>query len=146
MAIGYLTLISTSQDTASGRFDFLTAQFANGWPLDALQHVEEELTSSGVTGRRWRTIYDQLPEFEVETMMDATSYSEGIALAKSYLSARGRLASLVMTMGNLTQVYRRLHIVDVAPKVRAGATAGAGVTAGAAASIVATWRLVLVEV
>lgn len=145
MAVGTLTLLSTSMDSTTKTFSFLTANLPEGFLLAVEAHQEEELISPGVDGRRWRTLYDQFPEFEMATIADFTAYSSAIAEGKLYHQCAGRLANLSLTISGSNYLINRLHIRGCVPRASPGATAGAGVTSGAAAVLFGTWALVPTE-
>jgi len=142
MPVATMSLIATANDATGGTLAFLTAVAPTGFPLTLFSHQEEELTTPGVDGRRWRTVFDQAAPFTLDTIQDCATYSAAMTLAETYHRTRGRLITLTATIGGTTRTFSRLHILDVTVRATPARTVGSGVLAGATAAVVATWTLV----
>lgn len=144
MTVALLNVIPSALYPASPALSFIIARADGGWPYDQRQVMEEELSSPGVNGRRFRTVFDQFPETTVETLSSVTNYTAAVAEARQHLLCKGRLARLSVVVGGATLTYPKVHILDCAPVARVGSVVAADLT-GAGASVACTWRLVLMQ-
>lgn len=129
-----------------GTLNFLAATSQTGWPIDVATVVEEELTSPGIDGKRWRTQMHQHTEIQMNTLADATSWDLAKQQAQLYLQAvTGDPVTLTSTIAGTTYRWRNVHILGVQPLVAPGGCFGAGAASGSAAHIIGTWRLILVN-
>lgn len=145
MTVALLSVIPNSSTPGlAPSLSFIIARAPGGWPYDQRQVAEEELTSPGVSGRRFRTIYDQYPETVIETLSSVTTYTAAVAEARQHLLCKGRLARMSVVVGGATLTYPRVHILDCEPVARIGSVIAAGLT-GAGASVACTWRIVLMS-
>lgn len=120
-------------------FTFLTSLTPDGFPLNAMRHVEEPLEAAGVYGRRWRKVSQAFPVFELRTLAEAADFAAAVALAESYLAAvlTGQTATLTIDGVALAS----MHVSGVVPVPRPGQPVGAGASASSAAHVVATWSI-----
>jgi hypothetical protein len=136
-----LTLISTSMDPSTALLYFITATTEGGSPLSELVHQEQELLAEGVDGRRWRTVYDQYVPFQMQTVMDATTYTIAANIRETYRQCRGRIGVLSVASADKTTKFR-VHITEIEAACAPAKTVGANATVSATAWIVGNWTMV----
>ncbi len=129
-----------------GGFVFLTASTPSGWPLDQVATFEEELTSPGVDGRRWRSDSLQHMPIFMQTVIDLASYDEAISIARKYRRCKGLIGNLSISISGTTHVYPKVHIAEAMPRCLPGRVSGAGAAASNAAFIVCDWVLFIVPI
>jgi hypothetical protein len=122
--------------------DWIAASTPDGAPEFAKIQQEEELTTPGVNGRRYRTIFEQYRPFDVECFSDHASFD--VALDQQYRAVRlkGRIVDLSWTMAGTTYPGRAIHIAEATARVAPGRTAGTYSTSGSTCVVIATFRLV----
>jgi hypothetical protein len=103
--------------------------------------VEEELTTAGVRGRRWRTVSQQYPPFTAESTAPAADWGQAVNLKQLYESFVGQLCTLLVFSGGRTYIGRDVKIRAVAAVPVPGELADADRTI-APCHIVATWSFV----
>ena len=141
MPVAAIVTSPTAFQPINATLTFLTARMTNGWAVDLIRTEAEELSSPGVDGKRYREIFGQYPEFDMETLADFTTYALAIAAARKYISITHYNVDLSMTLSGALYKIRRAHILAVEPIVSPGYTVGSGVTAGATAIVSARWRI-----
>ena len=131
--------------TDDGRtFNFLTMRtIEGGFLLDEPAAVEEELTTPGVDGKRWRIESYQHRPVVIETVAALTDFYSAVQQARQYHKAVGKLATVNLTSGDEDYVFESVHIVDVRPIPRPGRPVGGGASASSEAHLVALWTLQL---
>ena len=145
MAVATLTLRTDELDPEPIVLNFLAALTEEGYPLDQLVNQEEELTTPGVTGKRWRTVFQQYKPVAVQTVADQSSHVNAVNDAQKYERAVGRWGKLVVTTGAARTVALTVHVSAVRARVSPGPTVGSGATNGSAATIFADWVFEVLE-
>jgi len=124
------------------RFTFLTMRTVEGgFLLDEPAAVEEELTTPGVDGKRWRIESYQHRPVVVETVAAVTDFFSATEQCRQYLKAVGQLAKV--TLSDLDLVFDSVHVLDVRPVPRPGKPVGGGASSDSDAHVVALWTLQL---
>lgn len=118
---------------------------AGGFPSRRPMVVEEEILSPGVSGRRWRTVYEQHPAVTAETVSEASDFQHASAVAEAMRKAKGETATLSVTVDGISYRFKNVHISDVAPIPRSGAVVGGGATANTNGHVVCRWTFELTE-
>lgn len=127
-------------------FAFDTFPSADGYASYQGMHEEEELTSAGVNGKRWRTVFDQWQPLVVEAAwMSQSSHSVACNTADQMRAAKGRQGLLIVGSGGTRTVRLNVHVTAVRPVVSPGIIIGPGITTGAAA-VVSSWVFDVFEV
>lgn len=138
--------MSLASMTLSGRtVQFLRFLTEEGFQNEQAEINEEELTTPGVDGRRFRTVLRLHEPTAAETTQDCATYNDAKALKKLYQSFRGRNCILNVNAGGISYSYQRVHISAVKAFAHPGKIAGAGASASSAAFVDATWSLVVME-
>ncbi len=129
--------------TDDGRkFDFLTfLTVEGGFLLDEPAAVEEELTTPGVDGMRWRIESYQHRRAVIQTVAALVDFPSAIHQGREYLKAVGRLATVSPGITGLS--FSNVHVVDVRPTPRPGPPVGGGASSDSTAHILALWTLQL---
>lgn len=147
MAVATLTLQSTTVDPQPSVMTFDTFPTAEGYPSFQDVHEEEELTSAGIDGKRWRTIYDQIPQLVVDAGNPAwtavANHSAACDLADEMRRAKGRFGRLVIISGGTRTIRLNVHITSIVPRVYPGAIVGPGVNGGS--SVASAWVMDVLE-
>ena len=129
-----------------GTWGFASMLTPTGWPIDQANAVEEELTSPGVDGKRWRTSSVQETEIQITSLSDFTSYDLAIVAARTYLKMKsGDPVLILVTIRGVNYRFRNVHILDVMPRAVPGTVVGADATANSVAHVVTEWRAVLMD-
>jgi len=115
------------------QLSFIGASTPNGSPDLTLQTVEEELTSAGVDGRRFRTIHKQYSPFQVIAISDHADFDGADAQKWEVEKLVGRVVDVAWTVAGGSYTIRALHVSAASTRVVMGRTAGYGVTTGAGA-------------
>lgn len=118
---------------------------AGGFPSKRPMAVEEEIISPGVSGRRWRIMYEQHPAITAETVSEANNFLVAVDIAEAMRKAKGETATLSVTVDGISYRYKNVHISDVAPIPRSGAVVGGGAAASMNGHVVCRWTFELTE-
>ena len=106
----------------------LIARTERGAP-NAIPVVQEEvLSTAGVDGKRWRTVFKQYEPTVLFTVTDCSTYAYAVsnkALAESF---KGVLARLQITLGGTPYAFRDAHIEAVQATAFPGPAVGEGAT------------------
>lgn len=141
MSAATLTLRSTNVDPSPAKIAFDTFPSLDGYPSFQAWNEEEELTSSGVDGKRWRTVFKQVPPIVISDEAPAwTAVATHVAactLADSMRAAKGRFGQLVVTSGGTRTLYISVHVTAVRARVNPGPIVGPGISG--AASVASSW-------
>lgn len=100
---------------------------------------EEELTTPGVSGARWRTIYEQFPDFTVRTVTQATTVANAISYKR--LIERvfpGKNMTLSATINGTNYTMKNAHVKAARATVVPGPLHGVGVS-NANAHVITQW-------
>lgn len=124
--------------------DFLVAQTPAGMIADQAIPQAEELTTPGVNGRRWRTLFDQFPSFEMTTYTEVADYDAGITRKAQAESLIQSLCRLVVQIGNHQHTHRNVHVSAALVILHPGPLVGAGAGNGQAHMEV-HWQLELTD-
>lgn len=147
MATATLTLRSTSVDSEPITITFDTFPSVEGYPSYEGAHEEEELTSPGVDGKRWRTVYDQIPALVIDGGNPAFSavanHSAACDLADKMRRSKGRFGLLVVVSGGTRTIRLNVHITAVLPRVNPGPIVGPGISGNA--SVASAWVMDVLE-
>lgn len=147
MAVATLTLRSTTVDPSPVTITFDTFPTVEGYASFEAAHEEEELTSPGIDGKRWRTVYDQIPQLVVDASAPAwtssSTHSTACDLADKMRKARGRFGMLIVSSGGTRTIRLNVHVTAVAPRVSPGPLVGAGLTGIAA--VASAWVFDVLE-
>ncbi len=145
MSVATLTLQTSGIDPSPRSFAFDTFPSSIGYASFQDEHQEEELTSPGVDGKRWRTIFDQKNPIVVDrAWRSCTDHYAATVLADQMIGAKGRHGLLTITSGGTRTVRLHVHITAVKPVVSPGIITGPGITTGAAA-VVSSWVFEVIE-
>jgi hypothetical protein len=115
--------------------NFIGASSEAGGPNLALAAEEEELTSPGIDGRRYRTTFRQYAPFSVSVISDHATYAEAWNQKWNIELLKGRVADLIWTIAGTVYPVRSLHITDATAAITMGASAGPNATSGATAIV-----------
>lgn len=139
MSVATLTISSTTIDGYPLSFSFDTFPCENGYPSGEAEHVEEELTTPGVDGKRWRRIYDQIPQLVVTgAWVSSSTHVLACKTADQMKTAVGREGLLIPLSGGTRFARLLVHVARVRAVVSPGIIIGPGITTGAAA-VVSDW-------
>jgi hypothetical protein len=133
---------SLAQD-GGGTIQFLTVLTDTGMMEDEPIVESEELTTPGVDGRRWRTVFKQYPQFQLYATSDAATYDAAIELKRKAARFVQSLGTLKMTLDTVTYQAKKVHIDGVIATCVPGPATGAG--AAGLAHVVFVWKLTLTE-
>lgn len=100
----------------------------------------EELITPGVNGRRWRTLFDQYPSFQMTTYHEVTHYDAGVQMKRKAEGLVQKLVTLSVTIGGVNHPLKDTHVSAIAVVVHPGPMAGDGVGSGQA-HVEITWQL-----
>lgn len=130
MSVATLTLTTTDLDPSPGVFSFDTFLTPDGWAAYIAQHVQEELTTPGVNGKRWRTVFDQAPQLQARCVSAQADYATAVATAARLRETVGRYANIVLTTGALA-IKLKVYIAAAPSTALPGpvVVAGSGATA-----------------
>jgi len=147
MSVATLTLRSTTVDSEVMTLNFDTMPTADGFASFEDMHEEEELTSPGIDGKRWRTVYDMIPQVVVDAGNPAftavATHSAACDLADKMRRAKGRFGLLVVVTGGTRTTRLYVHITAVSPRVVPGTIIGPGVSG--ASSVASAWVMDVLE-
>jgi hypothetical protein len=131
----------------TGTYTFLTARTVGGgfFRSDAPVVVEEELTTPGVDGRRWRTQSRQFPTITVETVSGCTNFAEAVDKSTAYGKLVGTLVDISITADGVPFVFNKVHVASVVGEPRRGDVSGADAGTPATAYVYSTWTFVETE-
>lgn len=138
MALASLTV----NDTVVYFLRFLTEE---GFQGEVQQIQEEELTTPGVDGRRFRSIFKQYVPTQADTTIDCATYNDAKAVKKLYEGFVGKNGTLSVTAGGVAYNYRKVHIAAVKASAHVGNVSGSGVSGGNTAYVDATWSFILMS-
>ena len=119
---------------------FLAVQTASGMLEDQLLAQAEELTTPGVNGRRWRTIFSQYPSFAMRTFSEATTYERGVALKRAAEGLTQKTVRLTVIISAAAYDYAKVHVSGVRAIVHPGPIVGSGSSTNAA-HVEIEWQL-----
>ena len=122
--------------------NFVIARTSDGFVSELVQSVTEEMTSPGVDGRRWRTLYDQFPTFTMETVSDATAYADAIQYHNRAQSFKNELCKMTLTIAGTNYTWSDVHVNDVSSAAVAAPVVYSGSASGVA-HMLARWELVM---
>ncbi len=123
---------------------FLSATMPAGTFDDEPIEQGEELTTPGVNGRRWRTIFKQFPSFTMTTVSEALTYA-GAQLHKAYAEQMvQKLVTLTCTIDTVAFTMKQVHVSAVSARLYPGPVYGAGAGNGQA-HIEITWQFELTD-
>lgn len=147
MAVATLNLKSTTVDSEPSTINFDTFPTVDGYASYEIMHEEEELTSPGIDGRRWRTIYDQTQPLVVDAgnpaITAASNHSSACDLADKMRRAKGRFGVLVVASGGTRTIRINVHVTAVMPRVNPGPIVGPGISGNA--SVASAWVMDVLE-
>ena len=136
-----MSLIATISVTGVGAINAVSFITAKGF-LDLFPLVtEEELTTAGVDGRRWRTISRQFPPFQAQTDSQCADFTQAVNLKRLCELMVGEVCTLTVSIGGRTYIGRDVHILAVMAQPMPGKLIVAGGSASNA-YLTATWSLV----
>ena len=143
--------MSSSQFVASLRingstFFFARARTAQGRVPDVPVMEEEELKDAGIDGVRFRQIYLQFEDFDMETVEDWTTRDAGDLLEQKYKGAVSFVGELTTVFGGVTKKYKEVKVRAVRCDVRPGVLTGFGATTGNIGTVAAVWMLKIMKV
>lgn len=148
MAVATLVIYATSTAAAGiPNFSFDTFPTVDGYPSFQTEIQEEELTSPGIDGKRWRTVFSQYPPVVVDESNPAwTAVSTHILaanLADLMRQAKGRFGLLTVSTGGTRTVKMNVHVSAVRARVNPGSIVGPSISGSA--SVFSTWVLDVLE-
>lgn len=147
MSVATLVLRPTTVDSEPLSFAFDTFPTPEGYGSFQAMHEEEELTSPGVNGKRWRTVFDQFPPINISTDNPAwtavASHVAACTLADQMRRARGRYGMLVIVSGGTRTLRVLVHVASVAPRAIPGPIIGPGISGSA--SVASAWLLEVLD-
>lgn len=112
--------------SSSLSIQFLAVQFPAGFmDLVAIDQAEE-LTTPGVDGRRWRTIYKQFPSFQMTTISEAATYSTAAELKKVAEKMVQKLVRLNVVIDGVPVTMPDVHVSAVSSRLFPGPIFGFG--------------------
>lgn len=145
--VATLTLTATTLDQDVVSFAFETFPSSTGYPSQQNEHQEEELTTPGVNGKRWRTIFDQVPQIVVEegtpAWSTAASHVAACLLADRMRLAVGRFGELAVTSGGTRTVRFPVHVTSCLPRAVPGVLVTT--TASYGGAVASSWVLDVLE-
>lgn len=148
MSVSTLVIYATSSSAVSiPSFSFDTFPTVDGYPSFEPEIVEEEMTSPGIDGKRWRTVFSQYPPVIVDDANPAwTAVSNHIlaaTLADTMRKAKGRFGLLTVLSGGTRTIKMNVHISAVRARVNPGVIIGPGISGSA--SVASSWTLDVLE-
>jgi hypothetical protein len=129
---------------AGTNIQFLCARTESGSPLETPREISEELTSAGVDGRRWRTLYKMHPEFTLSTVTECSAYSVAISQRNKAEGLTNKLVDLVLTIDGNVYLFGNVHVNAVLARAVAGVVIASGSTGGAA-HLMCEWSLTMTD-
>lgn len=134
----------TDEDGTVISFDkFLTP---DGRVPDQEQSVEEELTASGVRGRRFRDVSERYPEFQAQTIETSSTYTTAVAQCRVYDRLNAKNVRLVISdLAGSSYVFQRVHVKSARAVPVPGAVAGSTAGSTHAAHIMCNFTMVVME-
>jgi hypothetical protein len=136
---------SATEPAKFGSLTFHTFKSDTGFPVDVNEPIEEELTTFGVDGRRWRRRFKQFRPFVAQTSTGVADYAAGVALARLMIQEKGNTKELSLWAGGTVFTINLAKCMDVQPQVVAG-TYIAGVSGSFKAAVICKWTFVTVRV
>ena len=136
-----MSIIATISVAGVGSITTVSFVTPKGFLDNFPQVTEEELTTAGVDGRRWRTIARQFPPFQAQTDSQCADFTQAVNLKRLCELFVGEVCTLTVAIGGRTYIGRDVHVLAVLAQPRPGKL----VVAGGAASnayLTATWSLV----
>lgn len=126
--------------TDAGSVTFFAGKTSLGYLQEEPITVAEKLTTNGVDGARWRTVFSQFPEFELKAVISAQSYAAA-TLAKQVCEAMThKTARLTMNIDGVSYTMQNVHVSEAFAAVIPGPMVGAGI-ANSPFHLIATWKL-----
>lgn len=127
-----MSVATITAANASLSIPFLAVQFPSGFMDIAPVDQAEELTTPGVNGRRWRTIFSQFPSFQMTGIVEASTYSAAAAYKTMGEKMVQKLVTLSVTIDNAVVSIKQAHVSAVESRIFPGPVYGAGAGANAA--------------
>jgi hypothetical protein len=115
-----------------------------GFVLDQMISMQEELSDVGIDGRRWRQVNQQFEQFQMRTESNHASWSDGIWTYRNYKLSKGRIGSLSISLNGATYPWKNVKVLDCVPNLRRSSMVGNGI-GSSVATIDAIWQMVLTK-
>lgn len=124
----------------SQSLSLLIARTERGAP-NAIPVIQEEvLTTAGVDGKRWRTVFKQYEPTVLYTVIDCSTFAVAVSNKAVAESFKGALVRLQTTLGGNPYAFRDAHVEDVQATAFPGPAVGEGATGQA--HVVAVFTIV----
>jgi hypothetical protein len=123
---------------------FLVANMPAGTFDDEPVDVGEELTTPGVNGRRWRTIFKQFPSFQMVTVSESATYAGAQIIKANAEQMVQKLVTLACTIDNVAFTMKDVHVSSATARLFPGPVYGAGAGSGLAHAEI-TWQFELTD-
>ena len=136
MAVGYIS-------HRGEKLSFLVARTMQGAPNTFATVQEEVLSTPGVDGKRWRTVFRQFEPTQLYTVTDCASYNYAMVDKEIAESFKGKLVRLQMDVGGVTYAFRDTHVEGVSAVVLPGPAVGKGATG--TSHLVVNWAIILTD-
>ena len=131
--------------TLSGKtLVFLIARTDEGFVADTPFEVPEELTTPGVDGRRWRTLYSQFEAFNLYTVTEASTYAVAVQYRNRAMGMINKLVNITIICDGVTYNFNQAHVNAVNPVAIPGPVVASNSTGGLA-HMMAQWNIVLTD-
>lgn len=135
-------MASSMQFSSGPTFTLLVVADAAGMPIGVARIVQEILQASGVNGRRWRTVHQQYPTFDMVSLSEAATFDAAKTLAESILAAARvqTVATLSIDVAGTIYVFRDIHLNVVDPVPRPGQVIGPGAGSSSLGHVLTRWN------
>jgi hypothetical protein len=97
-----------------------------------------------VNGRRWRTLFEQFPSFEMRTFTECADYATAIQMGRGLENLTQKLVRLSAVIAGVTYAYKDVHVTSVVAIRHPGPIVGAGATTGQA-HLEGVWNVELTD-
>ena len=121
---------------------FLIARTDAGYINDTPTEQAQELTTPGVRGRRWRTVFEQFEPFQLYTVIDAATYAAAIQTKRTIEGFAEGLARLDVTIAGANYSFTDVKVLGK-PAAALVPFRAIGANATGQAHVICLWNLVL---
>lgn len=128
----------------SKSLQFLIARTDSGFAQEVAQEVPEEMTTPGVNGRRWRTLFKQYANFNMFTIVEASTYGVALQYKNRAEKFMNQLVSLNLIVSGTSYNFKQAHVNGVVAVAVPGPVVASGSTGGLA-HVAITWNIALTD-
>lgn len=128
----------------SRSLQFLIARTDSGFAQEMQQEVPEELTTPGVNGRRWRTLFKQYATFNLFTITEASTYGVALQYKNRAEKFMNQLVNLNLVVSGSSYNFKQAHVNGVIAVAIPGPVVASGSTGGTS-HVAITWSITLTD-